>query len=267
MSHPRKQKQQQQPKQPNQQQRQTHRLEGAESLLLTPKASNKKPTLAFDSSSASIPNITTKKTKAQPITNTNSDKLCASKNFLSRKFYQLSLHNGLYMLNRNEQLALTAAGGIFTILALLYLSVFVRGFVDGMRVPPQQLQQQQQLQSPQQTQQLSDSGNSLFAQLYHHHANGAGAEPTTSEPKATAAATTTTSSMGNAIAVEESGAPGDSATESSSSASSSSSEKTTTTAVPTSHDGSGNSHSPVQQGVAEAVVAKATAGSGIITEL
>jgi hypothetical protein len=238
-------------------------LEGAESLLLTPKASNKKPTLAFDSSTTyTKSNTTTKKTKAQPITNTNSDKLCASKNFISRKFYQLSLHNGLYMLNRNEQLALTAAGGIFTILALLYLSVFVRGFVDGMQVPPQQLQQQQQL-SPQQTQQLSDSGNGLFAQLYHHHANGAGPEPTMSEATS-AAATTATSSMGNAIAVEEPGASSDSATES---ASSSSFEKTTTPAAPTTHDGSGNSHSPVQQGVAEAVAAKATAGSGIVTEL
>lgn len=70
---------------------------------------------------------------ATKITNSNTDRLCldCKSNILSRFWYQISLHNGLYMLDPTEKMALNAAGILFAVLTILYLWSFWRGFVDG----------------------------------------------------------------------------------------------------------------------------------------
>jgi hypothetical protein len=68
------------------------------------------------------------------VTNANTDRLCLDDNssFLGRLWYHLSLHNGLYLLDPTEKAAFNTAGALFTVLTILYLWSFGRGFVDGL---------------------------------------------------------------------------------------------------------------------------------------
>lgn len=72
-------------------------------------------------------------TNKKKITNSNTDRLCLDDNssFFGRLWYHASLHNGLYMLDPTEKVALNTAGALFTVLTILYLWAFGRGFVDG----------------------------------------------------------------------------------------------------------------------------------------
>jgi hypothetical protein len=103
--------------------------------------------------------VTTTTTKKKKVTNANTDRLCLDDNssILGRLWYHLSLHNGLYLLDPTEKVALNTAGALFTVLTILYLWSFGRGFVDGFANagPYDVVGQQQQQPLPQQQQETS----------------------------------------------------------------------------------------------------------------
>lgn len=97
-------------------------------------------------SAATNPAAQTKSKKK--ITNANTDRLCLDDNstFLGRLWYHLSLHNGLYLLDPTEKAAFNTIGALFTVLTILYLWSFGRGFVDGLGSASSSMVGQQPLQ-------------------------------------------------------------------------------------------------------------------------
>mmetsp|Transcript_25151 Transcript_25151/g.58482 ORF Transcript_25151/g.58482 Transcript_25151/m.58482 type:complete len:94 (-) Transcript_25151:492-773(-) len=67
------------------------------------------------------------------LTNTNTDTICldASKGWFGKAMYRYNLWTGLYMLNQRERIFFHVFGWMFLVSLFLYMSVFVRGFMDG----------------------------------------------------------------------------------------------------------------------------------------
>ena len=71
------------------------------------------------------------------LSNTNTDALCCdtSSNVVVKTFkifiYRFNLWTGLYMLEKHERFAFHVAGWCCTAAILLYIGVFMRGFMEG----------------------------------------------------------------------------------------------------------------------------------------
>jgi len=75
------------------------------------------------------------KKSTKQLTTTDTDDLCLEyyQNPIAKFFYQLSLWNGLYMLNGHEKKCFQIATIFVTIAMTLYFTVFFQGFLDGIQ--------------------------------------------------------------------------------------------------------------------------------------
>ena len=71
--------------------------------------------------------------RTKPLTNTNTDMLCANGSILSLYMYRFNLWTGLYMLNPYERVVFHVVGWSSLTVSLLYVYVFWKGFAEGFR--------------------------------------------------------------------------------------------------------------------------------------
>jgi Small subunit of serine palmitoyltransferase-like len=69
--------------------------------------------------------------RRRPLTNTNTDELCATDSWLGKWIYRFNLWTGLYMLNPYERFIFHLVGWFAFTVSMLYLYVFWKGFVEG----------------------------------------------------------------------------------------------------------------------------------------
>mmetsp|Transcript_17978 Transcript_17978/g.41456 ORF Transcript_17978/g.41456 Transcript_17978/m.41456 type:complete len:116 (-) Transcript_17978:137-484(-) len=79
--------------------------------------------------------------RTEPLTNTNTDLLCANGSLLSPStwMYRFNLWTGLYMMNPCERVVFHLVGWSSLTVSLLYVCVFWKGFAEGFREERQQL--------------------------------------------------------------------------------------------------------------------------------
>jgi hypothetical protein len=73
--------------------------------------------------------------KRHTLTNTNTDLQCceSAAGLLQKSLYRFNLWTGLYMLNPYERTTFHVLGWISMVAFVLYMAVFLNGFMDGVR--------------------------------------------------------------------------------------------------------------------------------------